>query len=478
MDFLPIFLDVRGKRVLVDGGTTVAARRVERALDAGALVEVFDPAPGHEVTELFGHPRLTHHPRLPAEADFDGVTVAYGASEDPARDALLHRAAQARGILANVADAPEYCDFITPSVVEREPITIAISTGGAAPVIARNLRARIEAMLPEGYGRLAAFVAPFRERIAAAIADGRGRRRFWEGMIEGRAGDAFLAGRPQEATEIIEADLAAAADSGASPHGAVWLVGAGPGDPDLITFKALRLMQHADVVLYDRLVGPGILDLARRDAERINVGKAPGDHVMTQREITELMIRLAKEGNRVLRLKGGDPFIFGRGGEELEDVARAGIPVQVVPGITAAAGCGACAGIPLTHRDHAQSVVFVTAHGAGGVLDHDWQALARPNQTVVIYMGLSSLGEIAASAMAQGIRADLPVAVVDNGSRLNQTVVTGTLADIEERVRAARLKGPALIIMGTVVTMRDKLSVDESLGAPETPLALGAQEGL
>lgn len=478
MDFLPIFLDVRGKRVLVDGGGTVAARRVERALSAGAKVEVYDPAPGHEMAELLDHDDVVFHPRVPVPDDFAGISIAYGASEDAARDRLLHDAAKAHGVLANVADAPEYCDFITPSIVERDPITIALSTGGAAPVIARNLRARIEAMLPDGYGRLAAFVAPFRNRIAAALKDGRARRRFWENMIEGQAGDAFLSGREADATAIIEADLSAAGDD-AVPKGEVWLVGAGPGDPDLITFKALRLMQHADVVLYDRLIGPGLLDLCRRDAERINVGKAPGNHVMTQAEITAMLIKLAKDGNRVLRLKGGDPFIFGRGGEELEDVAANGIPVTVVPGITAAAGCGACAGIPLTHRAHAQSVVFVTAHGAEGVLSHDWTQLARPNQTVVVYMGLSSLGEIAGAALAQGVRPDLPVAVIDNGSRRNQTVLTGTLDTIEGIVDEAKLPGPALIVMGTVVEMRQKLRVDDTVEpASGTPLALGARDGL
>ncbi len=473
MDYLPLFLDIKGKRVIVDGGETVAARRAERALAAGALVELFDPEPGDEVRALFGHENLTHHARVPEAADFEGCFIAYGASEEPERDQLLAEAGRAAGALVNVADVRRYCDFITPSVVERDPITIAISTGGAAPVIARNLRARIEAMLPDGYGRLASFAARFRQKIAERISDGRGRRRFWEDMIEGRAGDAFLAGREADAVAQIEADL----ETAGPVTGEVWLVGAGPGDPDLLTFKALRLMQHADVVLYDRLVGPGILELSRRDARRINVGKRPGYHALKQDEITALMIRLAKEGNRVLRLKGGDPFIFGRGGEELEDVARAGIPVQVIPGITAAAGCGACAGIPLTHRDHAQSVVFVTAHGAGGVLAHDWTRLARPGQTVVVYMGLGSLGQIAAAALEQGVRPDLPVAVIDNGSRQNQRVISATLETIEKKARAADLKGPALIVMGDVVTMRDKLGYT-GVAEEHVSLDIGAQSGL
>lgn len=476
MDYLPVFLDIRGKLVVVDGGGTIAARRVERALSAGAVVASFEPKPQHELRALFGHESLTHHARIPVMADLKGCFVAYGTSEDTARDKLLFEAARTHGALCNVADTLEYCDFITPSVVERTPITIAISTGGAAPVIARNLRARIEAMLPEGYGRLASFVAQFRNRIAAKLADGRARRRFWEGMVEGQAGDLFLSGREADATEQINADLEAAG-AAAPITGEVWLVGAGPGDPDLLTFKALRLMQHADVVLYDRLIGAGILELSRRDAERINVGKSPGNHALGQDEITALMIKLARDGMRVLRLKGGDPFVFGRGGEELEKVAAAGIPVQVVPGITAAAGCGACAGIPLTHRDHAQSVAFVTAHGAGGVLKHDWTKLVRPGQTVVVYMGLGSLGKITASALAQGVRADLPVAVIDNGSRLNQTVVSATLETIEAKAEAQNLLGPALIIMGDVVTMRDKFGYT-ALPQEQISLGLGAQKGL
>ncbi len=477
MDFLPIFMDVAGKKVLVDGGTTVAARRIERALAAGAHVLSFDPSPGEEVRGFISHERVSFEPRLPAFVDFAGCVVAYGASENPERDALLYKAAKAHGALVNVADEKQYCDFITPSVVERDPLTIAISTGGAAPVVARILRARVEAMLPAAYGRLATFLSGYRDRIAAKITNGTERRRFWEDLIEGPAGDAFLAGDEALAGQLIDEDLA----FGSTRHlkrGEVWLVGAGPGDPDLLTFKALRMMQHADVVLYDRLIGPGILDLTRRDAERINVGKSPNNHTMQQDEITALMIERAKAGQRVLRLKGGDPFIFGRGGEELEGVAAEGIPVVVVPGITAAAGCGASAGIPLTHRDHAQSVVFVTAHGADGLITHDWASLARPGQTAVVYMGLRFVAEIAAAAMAQGVDPATPVAVIDNGTRTTQHVVTGTLADVGAKTEEARLKGPALIVIGSVVTLRSTLAFDGTARAEIHEMELGAREGL
>lgn len=473
MDFLPIFLEVAGKRVVVDGGTTVAARRVERALNCGALVTVFDPDPGDEVRAFFGHENLTHEARLPVEADFADCLVAYGASEEPARDEALHAWAKAAGALVNVADEKHLCDFITPSIVERDPITIAISTGGAAPVIARILRARMEAMLPAAYGRLARFLADFRGRIYEAVPNGRNRRRFWENLIEGPVGDAFLAGEERLAEERLIAELARGEDTDLK-RGEVWLVGAGPGDPDLLTFKALRMMQHADVVLYDRLVGDGIIDLVRRDAERIYVGKKPNEHTLTQREITDLMIERAKRGERVLRLKGGDPFIFGRGGEELEDVAAHGIPVEVVPGITAAAGCGAAAGIPLTHRDHAQSCVFITAHGAGGVIDHDWTRYAQKGQTVVVYMGLNAIGAVTAAALSQGVDHDMPVAVIDNGTRLDQRVITGTLNDIEARVREAQLPGPALIVIGHVVTLYGALGVKGSRSEAAMEIKAGA----
>lgn len=476
MDNLPIFLGISGKTVLVDGGDTVAARRVERALSAGAHVVVCDPAPGAEMQQQLTKPGTTHHARLPTRADLRGVIVAYGASEDPARDAALYQWTRDEKCLCNVADVPEMCDFITPSIVDRSPIVVAISTGGSAPVIGRILRARIESTLPATFGRLAEFVGGFRKRIADVVSDGRDRRRFWERMIEGPSGDAFLAGDERRAAQQVEQDLADHARGVTRSVGEVYLVGAGPGDPDLLTFRALRLMQRADVVLYDRLIGDDILALVRRDATRIYVGKAPSNHTMSQEEISALMVRLARDGNRVLRLKGGDPFIFGRGGEEIETLAEAGIGFQVVPGITAAAGCGAYAGIPLTHRDHAQACTFITAHGRGGILQQDWSAIVHPGQTVAIYMGLSSLDALVEGFSASGVDMATPVAVIENGTRPSQRVVTGTIADIDARVDAARLTGPAMIIVGSVVTLRGKLnwgSDDEthalSLASANTP---------
>jgi len=458
MDYLPIFLDIRGRKVVVDGGTTVAARRVERALLAGADVHVFDPELSDEFATLLTHDNLTHHKRAVTKEDITGAVVAYGASEVEARDAILHQGAKDAGVLANVADVSEYCDFITPSVVDRSPLVIAISSGGTAPIIARILRARIESLLPPAYGHMAKFLGKFRDRVLDGIKGTRERRRFWETAIDGPAGDHFLSGNLELAEQHLLESLDCATGKGAPcEQGEVFLVGSGPGDPDLLTFRAMRLMQRADVVLYDRLVGDGILELVRRDAERIYVGKRPEQHTMFQEDISALMVKLAKDGKRVLRLKGGDPFIFGRGGEEIEMLAEHNIPFQVVPGITAAAGCSTYAGIPLTHRDHAQSCIFVTAHGRDGVLDLDWDVLTRKNQTVAVYMGLSSLKILSEGFASHGVNPTTPAAIIDNGTRPNQRIITGTIADLYQKATEAKFTGPSIIIIGGVVTLRDKL---------------------
>ena len=462
MDNLPIFLTVKDKQVLVDGGDTVAARRVERALSAGARVLSLDPEPGEELLRIIedAPDALTFEARLPTEEDVAGSVVVYGASEDETRDARLYDWSRTHKVLCNIADMPDKCDFITPSIVDRSPIVVAISTGGAAPVIARTLRARIETSLTPLYGQLATFVGGFRDQIASVIKGGRERRHFWERMIDGPAGDLYLAGDADGATQRINDDLALAAKD-TQPMGEVYLVGAGPGDPDLLTFRALRLMQRADVVLYDRLIGDDILSLVRRDAERIYVGKLPQEHTMEQGDISALMVKLAKQGNRVLRLKGGDPFIFGRGGEEIEELAREQIPFKVVPGITASAGCGAYAGIPLTHRDYAQSCVLVTAHGKDGVLDLDWEKLVRPAQTVAIYMGISNLPKLVEGFRARGMDMTTDIAIVENGTRPNQRVVTGTMENIVKKVEAGQFQSPSMIIIGGVVRLRGLLGVSE-----------------
>jgi uroporphyrin-III C-methyltransferase/precorrin-2 dehydrogenase/sirohydrochlorin ferrochelatase len=462
LNALPIFIDLTNQAVAVVGAGTSAARRSELALRAGAQVRVYAPSLGDDFHDLAGHERLTHVTRDPTGDDLAGCRIVFCATGDLAADTRVADLARRARCLVNVADNPDLCDFIMPSIVDRSPLLIAISTGGASPVFARLIRARLESTIPASYGKLVEFVARYRDQINRRIRDSVGRRRFWERLLEGPIADRVIDGNEAAATVEMERALAETrSPDEPEARGEVYLVGAGPGDPDLLTFRALRLMQRADVVLHDRLIGDGLINLVRRDAERIYVGKLPQDHTLPQDQIGALMVKLAREGKRVLRLKGGDPFMFGRGGEEIEMLAEAGIPFQVVPGVTAANGCAAYAGIPLTHRDHAQACVFVTGHGRNGKTDVDWNLLLQPHHTVAIFMGLGQLGELMAEYIARGGSPDLPVAVVDNGTRPNQRVVTGTLATIATLVGEAGLKGPAMIIVGTVVTLRDKLRPDD-----------------
>ncbi|WP_127075866.1 siroheme synthase CysG [Rhodomicrobium lacus] len=457
MEQLPIFFQLKGKNVAVSGGGAPAARRAELALRAGARVRVFATHLSDDFRALIDDPHFRHETRAPSPGDMAGLALAFAATGDRTQDEAMAALAGAARVPVNVADTPELCDFIMPAIVERDPLVIAISTGGASPIFARMIRARLESTIPAAYGRLVALVGSYRDRLGERLSDLSQRRRFWERALEGRVADRFLAGREDEARAELENALDAADDT-ALAKGEVYLVGAGPGDPDLLTFRALRLMQRADVVLYDRLLPPGILNLVRREAEHIYVGKEPDRHAVTQEEISAKLVQLAKEGKRVLRLKGGDPFMFGRGGEEIEALAAAGIPVQVVPGVTSAAGCAAYAGIPLTHRDHAQACVFVTGHArSGGGLSLGWEALVQPHQTVVIFMGLGQLEFLMKQFVAHGGDPALPAAIVENGTRPNQRVVVGTVETIAGAAASEGIRGPALVILGTVVTLRDRL---------------------
>ena len=455
MRHLPIFLELNGKASVVVGGGAVAARRAEHLIRAGARVTAFAPALSDEFRELRESPGFRHEARDPEPGDFASAALCFVAVEDERRAAGAYAAAKGAGVLINVADRPEICDFIMPSIVDRAPLVIAISTGGASPILGRMLKARLESQIPAAYGRLADLVGSFRGAVAKAIASPVLRRRFWETVLDGPIGEQALMGDERAAS----AELARAIErKGAEPpRGEVYLVGAGPGDPDLLTFRALRLMQKADVVLYDRLTNRDVIGLVRREAERIYVGKQPEDHELPQGEISALMVSLAREGKRVLRLKGGDPFMFGRGGEEIEALAAEGIPFQVCPGITAAVGAAAYAGIPLTHRDHAQSCVFVTGHGKDGRIDLDWTALLQPRQTVAIYMGLRNVEALTRELIARGADPNLPAAIIDNATRPNQRVVVGALSTLAAKAREAALGGPSIIIVGTVVTLRDRL---------------------
>jgi uroporphyrin-III C-methyltransferase/precorrin-2 dehydrogenase/sirohydrochlorin ferrochelatase len=355
-----------------------------------------------------------------------------------------------------VVDQPELCSFIIPSIIDRSPVVAAVSTGGASPILARLIRSRLETLIPAGYGHLAALALRFRDSVKERFQNPSDRRRFWEKVLEGGVAERVFAGHMRDAETAMEQALA---ESGQTQSvGEVYLVGGGPGDPDLLTFRALRLMQQADVVVHDRLVAAPILELTRRDAERIYVGKERDRHSMRQEEINQLLVRLAKAGKRVVRLKGGDPFIFGRGGEEIDTLSAEGVPFQVIPAITAASGCAAYAGIPLTHREYAQSVTFVTGHLKDGTMNLNWNQLAQPSQTVVFYMGLLGLPVICRELISHGVSPKMPVALVQQGTTENQRVFTGTLSDIESIVEREKPRPPTLIIVGHVVELQEKLS--------------------
>ena len=457
MRHLPVFLELDGKAAVVVGGGAAAARRAEHLVRAGARVTTFATSLTDDFRELIDAPNFRHEARDPRPRDFKGSTLCFVAVEDERLAAEARAAAKGAGALVNVADRPQLCDFIMPSIVDRSPLVIAISTGGASPILGRMLKARLESSIPAAYGRLADLMGGFRGAVAKAIASPIMRRRFWETVLEGPIAERALSGDENAASAELARAIGRQAENAAAPRGEVYLVGAGPGDPDLLTFRALRLMQKADVVLYDRLTNPNVINLVRREAERIYVGKQPEDHELPQGDISALMVKLAKEGKRVLRLKGGDPFMFGRGGEEIEALAAEGIPFQVCPGITAAIGAAAYAGIPLTHRDHAQACVFVTGHGRDGKIDLDWTALLQPRQTVAIYMGLRNVDALTREFIARGADPDLPAAIIDNATRPGQRVVVGSLATLAAKTREAELTGPSIIIVGTVVTLRDKL---------------------
>lgn len=460
MYWLPVFIQLKDRACLVVGGGKVAARKVERLLKAGARVTVVAPELNGVLAGRRDQGSVKHIAGKFSPELLDGQALVIAATGDNALNRDVAAAAQARGLLVNVVDNPELCSFIMPSIVERDPVQIAISTGGASPVLARLLRARLETFIPATYGRLAAVMRDFRARVKARFPDQRDRRRFWEGVLHGPIAEMLLAGQDKAALVALERRLEHGEIPG--PQGEVYLVGGGPGDPDLLTFRALRLMQQADVVLYDRLVAPAVLDLVRRDAEHIYVGKASDQHTLSQVEINELLIKLAREGKRVLRLKGGDPFMFGRGGEEIDRLAEAGIPFQVVPGITAAVGCASYAGIPLTHRDYAHSCIFVTGHLKDGKLTLNWEALVQPGQTIAVYMGVQAVNVLCSEMIAHGMDADMPAALIQQGTTPKQRVFVGTLRTLPDIVAAEEIKPPSMIIIGEVVKLRDKLKWFES----------------
>lgn len=454
MQFLPIFLNIRTQACLIVGGGEVAFRKAVLLDRAGGRLRVvaLEVSPALEALVLAGGGELRL--REFRHSDLDDVYLAVAATDDEGVNRDVSIAAKSRGLPVNVVDKPALCSFIVPSIVDRSPVVIAISTGGNSPILTRQLKEQIEIMLPAAYGRLAALLGAVRTRVKSVIGDFKARSRFWEHLLSGPMPSMVLAGEEDEARRYIEQQLTSTEPLGSK--GEVFLVGAGPGDPELLTLKALRLLYEADVVLYDRLVSEEILQKIRPDAEKIHVGKARAKHLVPQEQINEMLVRLASEGKRVVRLKGGDPFIFGRGGEEIDRLAAARIPFQVIPGITAASGCASYAGIPLTHRDYSQSVRFVTGHLQDGSVDLDWDSLAKEQQTIVFYMGLLGLETICTQLLRHGARADLPVALVQQGTTATQLVLTGTLETMPSLVQTTTVKAPTIIIVGRVVALQSK----------------------
>jgi uroporphyrin-III C-methyltransferase/precorrin-2 dehydrogenase/sirohydrochlorin ferrochelatase len=456
MEFFPIFLDLKKRSCLVVGGGAIAERKTALLLRAGADVTLVSPDLCHNLTTWRDMGRYTHQARAFRNEDLAGQHLAIAATNDPAVNRHIAEIAGNLRIPVNVVDQPELCSFIVPSIIDRSPVVAAISTGGASPVLARLIRSRLESLIPAGYGRLAQLCNRFRQRVKERFAEPADRRLFWDHILQGGVAERVFSGHDDEADQLMEQALSRPIS--ANEMGEVYLVGAGPGDPDLLTFRALRLMQQADVVIYDRLVAKPILDMTRHDAEHIYVGKERDKHTMRQEEINQLLAKLAKQGKRVLRLKGGDPFIFGRGGEEIDTLAAEGVPFQVIPGITAASGCASYAGIPLTHRDYAQSVTFVTGHLKDGTMNINWKMLAQPNQTIVFYMGLIGLPVICQELRNHGVDKDMPIALIQQGTTHLQRVFTGTLETILDIVERERPKPPTLIIVGRVVELQEKLA--------------------
>lgn len=455
MKLFPIFADLKDRPVLVVGGGAVAERKTLALLEAHAAVAVGAPELTPALEALLADDRIRHLPGRFDPAWLEGAWLVVAATDDRDVNATVSAAAQARRIFSNVVDDPELSSFQVPSIVDRSPVIVAISSSGVAPVLARRLRERIESLFDHSLGRLAALAERYRARIRAGHPDLGARRRFYDWLLDGPVAGLLRQQRPEAAEAALDAALAQPLRPA---EGSVVLVGAGPGDPGLLTLKALRALNEADVILYDRLVSDEVMSLARRDAERVAVGKLPGeDHHATQARIHALLVEHARAGRRVVRLKGGDAFIFGRGGEELEHLRAHGVRYEVVPGITAALACAAYAGIPLTHREHAQSVRLVTAHCREDEDNLDWPALARERQTLAFYMGVGQLELLTQRLIRHGRAPETPFALIENGSRPEQRVLSGALRDLPQLARAHAIRSPALLIVGEVAGLAQSL---------------------
>lgn len=456
MKYFPTFLDSQQLQCLVVGAGEVAARKIELLLKTEATISVVAPRVCATIKEFKDNNSIELFERTFEEQDLDRKNLVFVATDDKLLNQRISEMAQQRNLFVNVVDNTPFCTFITPSIVDRSPIIIAMSSGGVAPVLLRYLRQKLESVIPSNISRLGKFAEKFRDKVKSTLRTVDQRRVFWEEVFEGDVAESITQNNGLRAEQKFHALLEKEAEN-TQINGEVYLIGAGPGDPDLLTFRALRLMQKADVVVYDRLVSPQVLELVRRDAEKIYAGKAKSNHTLPQEDINLLMVEKAKQGQRVVRLKGGDPFIFGRGGEEIETLVDHQIQFQVVPGITAASGASTYGGIPLTHRDHAQSVTFATGHLKDGTIDLDWHALAQENQTLVVYMGLGGLSIITDQLIQHGMADTMPVAVIQSATTDSQKVVTGTLTTISGIVEKHEIVSPALIIVGTVVNLHDRL---------------------
>ncbi|MBB1292724.1 uroporphyrinogen-III C-methyltransferase [Pseudoalteromonas sp. SR44-5] len=453
MQYLPIFTKLDNKPVLVVGGGEVALRKCRAFLKARADVTLVAPWFCDELKEHAQNNDVTLIDAFFDESHLDGKMLVIAATDNDDVNNSVFELANARNVFVNVVDDQPKCTFIFPSIVDRDPITIAISSAGTAPVLARRLREKLETLIPQHIGPLASLVGSFRDKVKQRFTSFADRRQFWEGVFDSSVVSKVQTGDTAAASVQLEQLL----DSKLDPEGEVYVIGAGPGDPELLTLKALQLMQQADVVVYDFLVSDEIMELVRRDADLICVGKRLGDHSVVQEDTNQMLVDLAKQGKKVCRIKGGDPFIYGRGGEEVQVLAANNVNYQIVPGITAAAGCSAYAGIPLTHRDHAQAIQFVTGHCKKDGQELDWQSLAKPNQTLAIYMGVIKSPHIQAQLLKHGRGADTPVAIIENGTRKNQRVVTGKLGELADLIERHSIISPALLIIGEVASLHEEL---------------------
>ena len=456
MEHLPIFINLKQKPVLVVGGGDIALRKINLLIKAQARVDCLSPffCEGMNSLSRDNYVNLINKSFEPA--DIKDYSVIIAATDDATVNSSISSIAHDKRIPVNVVDSPALSSFIMPSIVDRSPVIIAVSSAGKAPVLARIIRAKLETVIPSAYGILAEIAGEYRQKVKDRFSKIKDRRAFWEATFSGVIAEKVFSGRINEAKDDIEKQLN---DSVEMELGEVYLVGAGPGDPDLLTFKALRLIQQADVVLYDRLVSKGVMDLVRRDSELIYVGKKGGSDKSTRQvDINNQLVELAKSGKRVCRLKGGDPFIFGRGGEEIESLSENGIPFQVVPGITAASGCSSYAGIPLTHRDYSQSCRFVTAHLKNGTTNLPWDEFIVDQQTIVFYMALSGANYICEKLMEHGMDKDMPIAIIEKGTMPEQKVYISSLTKLPDLLEREDIHAPTLMIVGEVVKLNEKLN--------------------